>query len=152
MSISPKKVGICSLTAAALILPTTSCGNGTSTSGGGSSTSPAESSPAETSPAETSPAETSGSLADDCVRPLVTGPGASGQTTISAILNGDWPSAPEIHASVQFMDSTQIYDFNDQGQSVEVSDSSGAAVSTAKVWITDSGDFRVECNIWVRQP
>ena len=94
----------------------------------------------------------SGSVATDCMRPIVGTSDASGQTAISAELNGDWPADPIIHATVQFTSSTQISEFTNNGQTVQVSDSSGDAVSMVKVWITGSDGFQVECRTWATQP
>ena len=93
-----------------------------------------------------------GNLATGCIRPIVSGPDASGDTTISAELDGDWPEDPEIHASVTFAGSTELQEFSGAGQSISVSDVSGDPVSTVVVWVTGANGFGARCRTWAVQP
>lgn len=152
-----RNLGIYCIAVVSLALGGVACGSnpppspplqGTETSVPSATTVPAT---VEPSGAEFSSPEP-GNIAWDCLRPLVGQPDSSGQTAISAELNGDWPSDPVIHASVTFTSSTQLQDFSDQGETVYVSDGSGDAVSTVKVWVTGADGFEVECRTWALQP
>ena len=165
----------CCVAVATLVL--SACGGGTSGSGGnGGSTTSTTSEPATGTTSEPATGTTSepandttsepandttsepandtinGNVATDCIRPIVSGPDASGDTTISAELDGDWPEDPEIHASVTFAGSTELQEFSGAGQSISVSDVSGDPVSTVVVWVTGANGFGARCNTWAVQP
>jgi hypothetical protein len=155
----PRQIGILLLL---LVLATSGCGgssSGASSSSTGSSSSSSTSDdsgsgyPATSDSASAGGADGGGAgVATDCVRPLVTDPSSgSGSTTVSAELDGDWPQDPVIHAEANFMDDTALQTFSDSGRTVTVTSTSGALVSTVKVWVT-GGDTPITCNVWVRQP
>jgi hypothetical protein len=145
---------------AATALALTACGSA-SNPVNETNTSPAPVQPSDTTspqpsgtfvPAGPTDGSTGEGLATDCIRPLVEGPDASGNTVISAELDGAWPEDAEIHTSVTFGGSTALEEFSNAGHSVTVSDQNGDPVTTVKVWVTGANGFGARCNTWALQP